>query len=157
MARKQRLLGVEQVQRAFRRLPQVSLNKIAHALNLSADELVRDAKLAAAVSDPLAGQEHYKDTIRNTGIKFKAAAGRLSDRVSVAVVAGDSKETTEAAWRAEFGRKPGPAPLGGGKGHPGHDPQPAMLPAYFATRKRIRGRVQRALRAAAKEVFAGLK
>ena len=74
---------------------------------------------------------------------------------SVGLLAGGtSEETTDAAFRSEFGRKPGPTSKSGSKGHPGHDPQPALFPAYFSIRKRVRSRIKREVKAAAKAVAA---
>jgi len=108
--------------------------------------MVRDAK-ALVPRD----QGDLADTIHKTELRERADG----KSVQVFVVAGDSKETAEAAFRSEYGRAPG----GSGKvdmsDHPGHRSQEFMHPAYWKNRKRARNRIKRAIAAAAKEAARG--
>ena len=144
---KQNVLGLAKVKKVFRNLPKESLKRMTNALNKGAEEIHALAKITAKRSDPIAGEEHYADTIRISRIRANAATARRSEFVSIAVLAGGTKETTAAAFRSEFGRKPG-------GGHPGHKSQPALFPAYFAIRKKVRGRIKREINRAAKAVAA---
>jgi len=152
--RKKNVLGLANVLRVFRELPKENLKRLTHALNLGADEIVAKAREAVPVSDPIAGQEHVRDTIRRTGIRVREAGPKNSRGAVVYVYAGrgDDGETDDASFRSEFGR----APDDGG-GHPGHHPQSFMFPAYHSVRARVRRRVAREVNAAAKAVVRGRK
>ena len=150
MARRQILTGVEDVRRVFRRLPEENVRKITHALNQSAEEVAARARQLAP-HDPntpidLADQIEVRISTklnRRRGLKTTEP-----NSVAAYVVAGDTPARRGVAWRMEFGRRPGP------KGHPGFGPRPFMFPAYYSLRKRIIGRVRRAVKAAAKAVSA---
>ncbi len=152
---RQNVLGAAKLIKVFKQLPKESIKRMTHALNKGSEEIKALAKITAKQSDPIAGKEHYADTIRISRIRANAATARRSEFVSIAVLAGGTKETSAAAWRSEFGRKPGPKPKRAAKkGHTGHDPQPALLPAYFAIRKKVRSRIKREINRAAKAVAA---
>jgi hypothetical protein len=136
MARKQKIEGVENVRRVFRRLPQVSANRITNALNQGLDEI---ADLAKSIAPEGPTAPHVKDTVRR--IPIKASVDGKS--VGGAVIAGDTAATANAAFRAEFGRKPSDR-------HPGHSAQPFMFPAFHARRKKVLGRIARELNKAVK-------
>ena len=151
MARVKYIDGIENVRRVFRTLPEKALIEITHALNVGADQIVKRAKTLAPVSSPRAGAEHLRDAIKKTNIRI---VNRKSGRSAVIyVTAGDSGETKIAAYRAEFGRDPGGTLKSGGESrHKGHEPQEFLFPAYWSTRTSTRGRVARAIKAAAKAV-----
>jgi hypothetical protein len=129
--------GFEEVDKVFRRLPRESLERITNALNKGADEIVRDAKIAVPRSED---DEHVADTIGRTSIR---AAGKSAEVFIFAGVEGAGTE--QAAFRSEFGRKPG-------SGHPGHRAQPFMFPALAKNRKRVLGRIRREINRAARFV-----
>lgn len=142
MPRKRFLEGIEKTNRVFRTLSRESRERITDAMNRGLAEMVRDARRLVPVDNG-----DLKRTVRSTGIRV-----REDGRAIVGyVIAGDTKQTAEAAYRSEFGRKPG----GHGKidmsRHPGHPPEEFMFPAYWRNRNRARGRIKRAINAAAKE------
>lgn len=145
-----RIEGLAAIERAFGRLSKGAEGKILAALNQGADEIVRDAKALAPTGED---DIRMRDSIRKTTAALTTSSrGRSagSDRgVAVFVVAGDTVETSQAAFRSEFGRAPS------ADGHPGHRAQPFLFPAYFRNRRRIRARIARALRAAAQEAARG--
>ena len=143
MARVKHIEGIENVRRVFRRLPEKYLIDITHALNVGADQVVKRAKLLAPYDEDGNG-EHLRDSIKKTPIKVI----RRGTSAVIYVTAGDSKETANAAYRSEFGRKAGgSAP---NTSHPGHPPQEFIFPAYWSSRTSIQGRVKRAIKAAGK-------
>ena len=145
MARVKHIEGIENVRRVFRRLPEKYLIDITHALNVGADQVVKRAKVLAPF-DPDGNGEHLRNSIKKTPIKVI----RRGTSAVIYVTAGDSKETANAAYRSELGRKAGgKAPQ---QAHPGHSPQEFLFPAYWSSRTSIQGRVKRAIKAAAKAV-----
>lgn len=145
MAKLNYVRGLPQVKDAFRDLPPAAQQRIVNALNLSAEEIQEEAEHLAPY-DPttrinLNEQIEVRFARRDQGIR-----GGVSRQVVAYVIAGDSRERAQAAFRAEYGRAPGP------NGHPGHGPQEFMFPAYFRIRKRVRSRIKRAVTQAAKAV-----
>jgi len=70
--------------------------------------------------------------------------------VAVFVFAGDrATGSIDYAKAQEYGRAPGP------DGHPGHVAQEFFWPAYHSVRKRVRSRVKREIRRAAKTIRGG--
>lgn len=141
MPRLQNITGIEKVERAFRNLPRSSTAKIADALNRGAEEVAKRAEQIAPEDEG-----DLKDTIkpRSSGIRQNQRGNPV-----VYVVAGTSADTANAAFRQEFGRASGPGD------HRGHPAQPFLFPAYWSLRKRIRGRIARAIKAATKEAARG--
>jgi len=139
-----RIEGIETVRSMFKTLPPRAIGRITHALNLGADEIVSVQKQLAPYDENSPGP-HVRDTIHKTDIREKK--GKFGG-VVIFVVAGDSKQTADAAWRSEYGREPG------GKSpnewHPGHDPQAFFFAGYHFVRRRVRARVARAFSEAAK-------
>ena len=132
--------GIETVRAAFKTLKNESVGRITHALNLGADEVVNGARILVPIEEG-----DLKETIRKTPIQLKR--GRFGG-VVIFIIAGNTKETANAAYRQEFGRDPG------GKSpnewHPGHPAQEFMFPAYWSVRRKIKARVATAVRNAAK-------
>jgi len=143
--RRQNVLGLANVLRVFKDLPKENLKRITNSLNQGADEFVARAKSIAAESDPIAGQEHFKDTIRKTGIRVRGDGNAA--QIFMLAGKGDGGETDDAAFRSEYGRAQDDK-------HPGHRPQPSFFPTYHSLRKRIRGRVAREVNRAARAVVA---
>ena len=156
MAPKTKLIGgTDNVRRVFRTLPEAAARNIAHALNLSADEVVRDAKILVGY-DNSSSQEHVRETIDRTEIRAVAAhrAGNrnLSGNAKVIIYAGDTKQTADAAFRQEYGRKPGgTTKTGKPMKHKGHNPTEFMNLAFHKNKQRLKGRISRAIKAAARE------
>lgn len=143
MPRRRFVEGIEQTRRVFAQLPEIYIERITHALNLGAREIAEEARSIVPVGTP---PEHVRDTIRANPPKIKKGG----KAVFVTVTAGDTKATAVSAFRSEFGRAPG----GSGRAatHPGHRAQPFMFPAYWLKRQRVRGRIKREIRKAAREV-----
>lgn len=137
--------GMEAMRRAFDMFFADSQKEIMAALEKGGQEIADRARQAAPKSDPIAGETHIKDSIKvSPPFLIARRAGRRKS-VAVVVSAARSKEDQEAAYRAEFGRRPDD------RGHPGHQRQPFMFPAYWSVRKRVRDRVARAINKAAKK------
>lgn len=151
MARQRLLTGIEDVQRVFRTLPKENLERITHALNLGAQEIAARARILAPI-DPNTSID-LKDQIEvriATRTNFRRGGSFGPNSVAAYVVAGDTPERRQVAFRQEFGRDPGGA--GVNRGHPGHRAQPFMFPAFHSVRRRVIGRVRRAVSAAARAV-----
>jgi HK97 gp10 family phage protein len=131
--------GLDDVTRALSRFTDKAPVKLVQALNKSAGEIADRARILAPVDDA-----DTRDSIGN-GID---TTGRGGKSVAAIVYAGGGGST--GAWRSEFGRAPGGEGINAD--HPGHVAQPFMFPAYHSIRKRVRGRVTRALNALAKEI-----
>lgn len=135
------LRGVENVERIFSQLPRKNQEQITNALNQGAEE-VKDIAVSIVPRDT--GDLASDISVDTTGV-----LARDDDKgVVVRVIAGTTPGNGQAAFRSEFGRRPS-------GGHPGHSAQPFLFPAYWSIRKKIRARVQRAVRAAVKAVANG--
>lgn len=128
--------GWEKVSGAFDKLPTEAVQEITHALNLGGKEIADTAKQLVPVKTGAT-----RRTIRHRIEATKKGA-------VVKVVAGTTKRTAITARVIEFGRRPGPGR------HRGLAKRPFMWPAYWHRRKRVRGRVDRAIRKAVKEALA---
>ena len=129
--------GADRVSRIFKTLPREASEEIAHALNLGAKEIADAAEKLVPVDTG--------DLSRDIQVEATGIQARRDNKAAVArVVVGTTKGTAEEAFRQEFGRAPGP------NGHPGHASQSFFFTAYHAKRKRVRGRVARAINKAAK-------
>lgn len=135
--RRRSLAGISTVRKVFPNIAEESIRRITNALNQGGEEIAAAANLLVPVDE---GDLKETIEVRAAGIKLRR------DRRSavVRIVAGTSKETANAAFRQEFGRSPGPGV------HPGHAAQPFLFPAYFAKRRRVRGRIKREIRRAAR-------
>ena len=148
-----KLEGMQAANRAFKKFSIESRAKIVAALEKGGDEIAEAARALAPVSNPRAGASHVAEDIKPTRVRIIRRASRENLFVRVSAGAG-SMEDFNAAWRAEFGRKPGPTPAEG-RPHPGQSAQPFLFPAYWARRKRVVNRVKRVLKQAARRA-AGL-
>lgn len=142
MARYKNITGVETVEQVFTQLPRKNAEKIAIALNQGGDEIATRARTLVPVDD---GELKSSIEVRRSDIKVRKDRGS----VFVAVVAGTTRGTADYARVVEFGRRPGP------DGHPGFAGRDFFFSAYWSVRKRVKDRVKRALRAAAKAVANG--
>lgn len=143
------LTGAENVRRVFRNMAEESVERITHALNKGGEEVAERARQLAPV-DPTT-QIDLKDQIEvYVGTRANARGNFVQTEPNSAVVyvvAGDTKERRNVAFRMEYGRAPGGS--GSNAGHPGHPAQEFMFPAYFSVRNRVRSRIKRAVKAAA--------
>ena len=134
--------GVETVAQAFQQIPLLNQQKIAVALNKSGAEIAARMKQLAPVGKYRGGGD-LRESIHAQEIK-------IGKRGLIKVItAGDTRQTANAAFRQEFGRK------ASADGHPGHVAQEFAFPAYWSIRKRVIGRIRRAIKAAAKAVVNG--
>ena len=131
--------GLDGVEKAFSHLKIGSPEKLTIALNKGASEVAARAKILAPVDD---GQ--VRNSIE-TKLDLQSRGG-----TSVAAVVYAGGREAPGAWRAEFGRSPGGE--GDQSGHPGHAAQPYLFPAYHSVRRRVRGRIKRAITALGKEI-----
>lgn len=123
MARKRYLDGLEDAQRAFRAAPREFQEKITDAVNRSAEEIAGRARVLVTVD-----QGDLKESIE---VKRASASKR---GIAAYVLVGNF-----VAGMIEFGTVKMAA-------------QPFLFPAYQSIRKRVDGRIRRAVKAAAKEV-----
>lgn len=149
MAKTKYVTGVPSVQRVFRAYSREAQREIENAL-------IRSANDVADTAEQLVPED--EGDLANTIEVQKPGAGRVARAVIgggrggvkgkalVYVVAGTTKETAQAAYRSEFGRSGGP------DGHPGHEAQPFMLPAYWQNRDKVIRRINTALRKVARRV-----
>ena len=116
--------GLEQLSRKLKAMPVEAKAGIRKALEKSADEMV-------AMATALAPVDHadLKDSIKKVDGKHE---------LQVFVRAGDDADADHAAF-VEFGNAEG-------------EPIPCFWPSYRAMKKRHRGRLTRAINAAAKKV-----
>lgn len=140
---KKYLEGVETVSRAFRHLERGSVEALTKALNRSGADIANTARAIAP--------EDGGALKRSIGHEIHAAPSLRGAGVQVTAYAGDS-DAFYARW-VEFGA---PAHVVGGflagAQHPGVRPRPFFFPAYLSVRKRVRGRIRRAMRALGKEI-----
>lgn len=131
--------GIGAVSKAFRSLtgPKQVIG-IARALDKGGAEIANYARVLVPEADG--------DTRASIGHRIVPVS---REKAAVAVVVEAGGRQAPGAWRSEFGRDPGGS--GDNQGHPGHEEQPFLFPAYHALRKRARRRVARAVNAAAKE------
>lgn len=137
--------GAAAIAQVFRRMSADSRRRVEAALTLSGDEVVARARALAPVGDD--DSDRLRDAIMRTEPRLtrrrEADAG-----VAVYVMAGTTAETAEYARAQEFGRAPS-------DDHPGHAAQPFLFPAYLTVRRRVRGRIARALAQAARRAASG--
>lgn len=133
--------GVEKVEAIFSQVSRKSAERLAIALNKGGDEIAERAEDLA----PVGSYRGAGDLQRSIEVVRAQLATRADGRaVVVRVNAGTTRQTAQAAFRQEFGRRPGPGR------HPGHAIQDFFWPAYWSLRARVRARVKRELRAMAR-------
>lgn len=131
-----------ELRRKMAAIPQVARAELRKALEVSASEMVSTARSFAPVDsgalrtsiDHTFGE--YKAA--NANVRGVRAGGGVGDKdLSVTIHAGDASAYYAAF--VEFGTQDSVA-------------QPYFFPAYRLTKKRVRGRMNRALKVAAKKV-----
>lgn len=149
--------GADALKRKMRAFPKKARQRIAIAMEQSAEEVVKLAKALAPVDDG----DLQMSISWNWG---NAPAGSMTlgtvrqdgkgaGNMFITIYAGDDR-AFYSRW-VEFGTSPR---VNGGRfagtPHPGTPARPFFFPAYRALRKRIRSRTTRAIRNAARSVAA---
>lgn len=151
-----RILGLDRLRRKLREIPKQAQVEIAKAMEEGAEEIVAMARSLVAVDEGT-----LRDSIGWTWGeapqgsivlgRVKGRRGRSSSNMRITIFAGN-REAFYARWR-EFGTAPHVnAGLYPGTQHPGTPARPFFFVAYRANRKRVRGRVSRAVGKAARKV-----
>lgn len=149
------ILGLPRLQKKLKRLPDLAEQAIRKAMGESAAEVVTLAKsLVPKDSGDLAQSIGWTwgDAPKGSMVLGQVRAG--SDNLRITIYAGNS-EAYYARW-VEFGTSG--HEQGGifeGSEHPGTPAQPFFYPAWRAVRRRVKGRVTRAINKAAKQIAAG--
>lgn len=154
-----RVLNRERLKRKLAALPKRARAEIHKALEKGAEEIKTTARNLVPVSSG-----DLRESIDYTFGKFEAdnpnvrgvqAGGGLEDpELSVTIHAGDEKAYYAAF--VEFGTKPHEqGGLFAGAQHPGTKAQPYFFTAYRLLKKRVKSRIARATRKAARDVAAG--
>lgn len=135
--------GVDKLKRKLRAMPDAARREIAKAMEISAQEVVDLARSLVPVD-----QGDLRDSIGwnwhglpegSVELGQVREGGRGAGNLAIVIYAGNDR-AFYARW-VEFGTKAQPA-------------RAFFYPAYRAVRKRVRGRVQRAIRNAAKKAAA---
>lgn len=145
--------GADKAERFFRGSSAKMAEKIAIALNKGGAEVKAAAKIMAPVQPGPSGGD-LRDDIHAEPIAVQAAKanrgkgnrGGRQHALVVLVTAATKAENAHAAYRTEFGRAPGPG------SHPGITAQHWFYNSYWSLRKRVQGRIKRAVKAAAKDM-----
>jgi len=142
MARRRYVEGLAEVRRVFAAAPAENIERITDALNRGGKEIEAAARQAVPVGDG-----DLRDSLRT--IEASEIRVRRDDRAAVVyVTAGRNADGTNRYARAqEFGRA-------ASDGHPGHAAQPFFFPAYWSVRRRVRSRIKREIRRAARALAA---
>ena len=153
-----RVDGLERLRRKLRRLPDAARAEIAKAMEQSAAEIVALAKSLVPVDSG-----DLRDSIGWTWgdapqgsitLGTVRQSGSGAGNMVITVYAGNS-EAFYARW-VEFGTSPHTNEgMFAGSHNPGTPARPYFYPAYRALRRRVRGRVTRAVNRSAKKVAAG--
>jgi len=173
--RQSRVEGIEETRRVFAQLSPVAIGRITNALNLGAEEIKVTAKaLAPKDTGELAGAIEVRRSLEGFSARgiigaFHVAAGGGAAQTSVERFIGVFPERKNSpGWYAafvEFGtasRTKGKVYKTGSKRrkkkardtHPGTTAQPFLFPAFWALRKRVKGRITRELNRGFKEFVA---
>lgn len=159
----------ERLLRKMAALPTAVRSALKQALAQGADELTEMQKRLAPVGPPSGAQKKkgakpgaLRDSIKQTWGDSKVSYASLKGKggvagdpdLTVTITAGNS--AVRYAHLVEF--PTAPHKVGGkfkGAQHPGTQAQPFFYPAYRALRRRIKSRVTRAAKKAAKSVASG--
>lgn len=132
---KKHLEGLDDAKTVFTDIADESVKRIVRALNKGADEISRTAEQLVP--------EDTGDLKRDIKVRRATRLRRDGKAIVAQITAGSKASTAQAAYRSEFGRS-------ATSDHPGHRAQPFFFPAYFAKRKRVRGRIKREIARAAR-------
>ncbi|ODT82450.1 MAG: hypothetical protein ABS76_07465 [Pelagibacterium sp. SCN 64-44] len=155
-----KIQGLDRLKRKLTVLPDKAREAIAKAMEQGAEEVVALAKSLVPIDNGT-----LRDSIGWTwGDAPKGSmvlgtvrqSGRGAGNMVITIFAG-GRDAFYAAW-VEFGTSPHTNEgLYAGSQHPGTPAQPYFYPSWRAVRKRVRGRVTRAINKSAKQVAAGGK
>jgi len=153
--------NVERLKRRLAAIPKAARKEIRAALEKGAQEIKTMARVMAPQdSGDLRESIDYtfgEYAPANSNVRGVVAGAGLADPdLSVTIHAGDAKAFYAAF--IEFGTNP--HPQGGqfaGTQHPGTAARPFFFPAYRLLKKRVKSRINRAVRKAARDVANGGK
>jgi HK97 gp10 family phage protein len=151
--------NLERLKRRLAAIPKAARAEIHKALEKGAQEIKTMARVMAPQdSGDLRNSVDYTFgafTPENSNVRgVQAGAGLGDPDLSVTIHAGDAKAFYAAF--IEFGTAP--HPQGGqftGTQHPGTPAQPFFFPAYRLLKKRVKSRINRAVKKAARNAVAG--
>lgn len=169
MARRPKMTGLQKLQRTLAVIPDLAKKEIAFAMERGANEVVNLAKSLVSVEDGV-----LKDSIGWTwgnapkgsiALGTVKGSGRFANDMRITIFAGDDK-AFYARW-VEFGTSShkidvknakvmirttgkGQGVFGKSVNHPGAKASPFFYPSYRALRKRIKSRISRGIKKAAK-------
>jgi len=151
--------GLKRLQRKLNKLPAAVKQRIREAMEQGADEIVAMAKSLAPVGNYTGGGS-LRDSIGWTwgrapkGAMTIGKVQSVGGDLTITIYAGNS-EAFYARW-VEFGTAPhvNKGKFAGSQ-HPGTAAQPFFYVSFRANRRRVKGRVSRAITKAAKQVAAG--
>jgi HK97 gp10 family phage protein len=137
--------GVSKLKRQMRAFPALAREQISKAMEQSAQEIVDLAKSLAPVDDgdlrASIGWSWHGAPEGSMTLGAVKTGGKGAGNLSIVIFAGND-QAFYARW-VEFGTSAG------------NRAQPFFYPAYRAMRKRARGRMTRAIRAAARRAASG--
>jgi HK97 gp10 family phage protein len=153
--------NLDRLKKRLEAIPKAARVEIRKALEKGAQEIKTMARVMAPQDsgDLRESIDYTFGTYEaaNPNVRGVVAGGGLADPdLSVTIHAGDAKAFYAAF--VEFGTAP--HPQGGqfaGTEHPGTPAQPFFFPAYRLLKKRVKGRISRAVRQAARNVVNGGK
>lgn len=143
--------GADELRKKLLALPEAFARLASPAIWTGAGEMVDTAKRYAPVEegdlrDSI--ERHWTGTEDGLGAQGKDSASRQAMKgefkLSATVTAGGTPEAGHAGW-VEFGTSEGP-------GHVATPAQPFFFPAWRVIRKRVRNRINRAMREAIRQV-----
>lgn len=149
--------GLDRLRKKLVRLPTLAREEISSAMEVGAQEMVDLAKSLVAVDrgdlrDSIGWT--WGDAPKGSITLGRVRGGKRSGDLAITIYAGNDK-AFYARW-VEFGTS---AHINGGlfagSDNPGSPAQPFFYPAFRAVRKRIKGRVTRAITKSAKRAAAG--
>lgn len=154
-----KIIGLKRLQKKLDKLPAAVKQRIREAMEQGANEIVNMAKSLVPVGN-YPGGGALRDSIGWTygrapkGAMTIGKVQSVGGDLTITIYAGNS-EAFYARW-IEFGTSPHRnRGLFAGSQHPGTAAQPFFYVSFRANRRRVKGRVSRAITKAAKEVAAG--
>jgi hypothetical protein len=150
-----KILGTEQLKSKMRRFPAIVVAELRKALEQNAEEMVKLAKSIVPVDDgdlrESIGWTYGEAPAGSFAIGQVKASGARASNLRITIYAGNER-AFYARW-VEFGTKAHFQP-NRGRQHPGTRATGFFYGSYRALRKRMKGRVTRALRKSAQSVAA---
>lgn len=150
-----RILGLGRLQKKLKRMPKLAEKEIRKAMEEGANEIVALAKsLVPVESGDLRDSIGWTWGTRPKYSQAIASVKTSNERFVITIYAGNS--AVRYAHLVEFGTAPHiNQGLFAGSQHPGTAPKPFFFVSYRALRKRVKGRVTRAITKSAKAAAAG--